>query len=165
MNLVFFGRHDNEWNKALGNNLLSSLAPNICSIEHIYHVNKLVYENTIIIPIMESHMLQLYKHKLKWDNCIMPSVKNVITFSYKNNFYIYMVKNNLEQYIPKTYTNLNDIDQNQKCVVVKPFNLNATSGVYITQKKYITNQLFEKCVVQELVIGSEEFVSHIVSDR
>lgn len=163
MNLIFFGHHDSEWNNALSDNLLPSLMPKICSIKNIYDINKLVYEDTIIIPIMESHMLQLYKHKVKWNNCIMPSIENIITFSYKNNFYIYMVNNNFEQYLPKTYTTISNIDK--KCVVVKPFNLNAATGVYITQKKYITNKLFKDHIIQELIIGSEEFVSHIVSDQ
>lgn len=163
MIIIFFGLHSKEWMNVLNNKLIPDFLkyPTITDIKNVYNVNKLtnldLSSGSIIIPLMETHMMELHKKNIK---ALMPSLKHLQMFSCKKKFATYVKNNNLEQYTPKVYTSIDEITTD-KLYIIKPYNLN--NGTNMCIKKSIEKKDFVNKIIQEYIENKIEYVANIVS--
>ena len=162
MSLIFYGKHSADWLDTLSVDLLPSLSPIITNIyNHHNYCHKLQLQSQTklhyILPLLETHMIDLYARKIK---AMMPELETIKTFMCKKKFHDYVINNNLLDYIPKTYTSIDDIP-NAKRVITKPYNLNSGSGMHITTR--IREKDFINRIVQEYLTGNKEYCAYIVA--
>ena len=169
MIIVFFGKHSNDWMDTLTsitpedfNDFVSSKHTNITEIKNIYTINnlhELGLSKVCIIPLMETHMLQLYNNKI---NALMPSLEHIKQFSCKKQFITYVNNNKLEMYTPKIYNSHDEITT-KKLYIVKPYNLNNGTDMYIKQSIDVNKNDFVNKIVQEYIENKIEYCAHVVS--
>ena len=162
MIIIFFGLHSNDWMDVLNNKLITffSKHANITEIKNAYNINQLTkidLSSAYIIPLMETHMIELYNNNIK---ALMPSLEHIKMFSCKKMFALYVKNNNLENYTPKVYNSIDEINSNG-LYIIKPYNLN--NGVNICIKKCVDKRDFVNKIVQEYIENKIEYTSYIVS--
>ena len=144
MIIIFFGLHSRSWMDVLNNKLITDFSKhtNITEIKNIYTINnlhELGLSKVCIIPLMETHMLQLYNNKI---NALMPSLEHIKQFSCKKQFITYVTK---------------------KLYIVKPYNLNNGTDMYIKQSIDVNKNDFVNKIVQEYIENKIEYCAHVVS--
>ena len=154
MSLIIFGTHCN-WTDILNQDLLPDLQPIIQSITVCSTINESLFTADHVLPLLESHMLELHYHNIK---AHMPSKEAIETFQHKKLFAEYAQKYALHYYMPEHFTTL---QTRGKKLCVKPFSLNAGIGIYITDKIY--NEIFNNYVVQEYIHDYVEYTTHIIA--
>lgn len=161
MIIIFYGLHSSDWMNILNVKLLPYFTNlGITNIINIHDINKLVkndLSSAYIIPLMESHMIELYNHNIR---ALMPKLEDIKIFSCKKLFSIYVLNNNLEQYTPKIY-NLNENIPDNMLYIIKPYNENNGCGIKI--KNNICKNDFKNNIVQEYINNRLEYTSYIVS--
>lgn len=162
MDIVFFGQHSIDWMNVLNKRLIKHFKKykTIEKIKNVYSIKKLNNLNLskiYIIPLLESHMIELHNNNIK---AIMPSLEHIKMFSCKKMFNLYVKKNNLENYVPKTY-DIDDIITTDKLYIIKPYNLNNGKNMFI--KKQLEQTDFINNIIQEYIPNNVEYTAHIVS--
>ena len=164
MSLIFFGKHSQDWMNILNNGLLTDLQQidnELVVIDNYYVINENLKNCKYLIPLIEKHMLELYKNNI---DAIMPSIESINYFRCKQNFYNYVKKNNLLDYIPKTYENILEIKNNiNNLFILKPFNYNNGFGMLIVKNIY--PKYFIDYIIQEYIPNNSEYAAHIISDK
>jgi len=166
MNIIFFGKHSNDWMNVLNSKLITDFSKhtnaNIREITNVYDINKLTnmdLSSTYIIPLMENHMIDLHNKNIKG---LMPSIENIKMFSCKKKFASYVKHNNLEQYTPKVYESFDEINtDNNGMYIIKPYNLSNGEKMKIT--KIVEKSDFENNIVQEYIENIIEYTTYAVS--
>jgi hypothetical protein len=155
--LVFYGRHSSDWTNALNDKLLPYIQ-SITTIEtwHTY-TDKLTDKNIYILPLMETHMIELHNYKI---SAMMPPLNTIETFMCKKQFFEYVIRCNLTDYVPATFIEADNIPQNKQ-FIVKPFNLNSGNGMSITST--LNNVNFSKHIIQEYLPGNTEYCAYVIA--
>jgi len=162
--LFFVGKN---WRNTLNKDLIPDI--NNSKITKIFNFSEItinslmeilkIYKNVYIIPMMETDMILLDKYNIPY---IGPDINNVKTFMCKKQFSIYAQNNSLEDYIPKTYNKLEDIDESE-ILILKPFNLCYGRGMKIINKEDILKDYFDDYIIQEYIRDNSEYVIHILA--
>ena len=164
MIIIFFGLHSNDWLNVLNNNLIVDFSKhaNITDIKNVYNINNLNnidLSSVYIIPLMETHMLELHKNNIK---ALMPSLEHIKIFSCKKMFVSYVKNNNLEKYTPKVYNSNDEINRDMS-YIIKPYSLN--NGENMCIKKNLDETDFINKIVQEYIENKTEYTAYIVSKK
>jgi len=171
MFLIFYGQHSKQWMQMLNDKLLVDLQPTITRIENCATYHDKLSTADLIIPLMEHHMLDLYKHNIP---ACMPDQKTILIFMCKKKFAEYVSLHGLDSYTPKTYHRLADCVG--QTLIVKPPNLNAGSGAYITNTviesgfekgafRAFSSSVFKTHIVQEYIFSNVEYCAYVVADK
>lgn len=159
--LFFYGSNGFAWDHMMQESVLKSYIDHrIDQIRHVIKWTDLEFNHemtTIIIPLMETHMYELYNIQIP---ALMPQLNALKTCHNKKNFALYIESHNLSHLIPRTFNNASEIDQDK--VVVKRLTLNSARGISILPKAKINDSICKEFVVQELICGTSEYVSHLV---
>jgi carbamoylphosphate synthase large subunit len=163
MSLIFFGGCSNKWLNVLNHNLLPHLQPTIQIIKNYLNYTPRLITYNYILPLMETHMLLLHKHRIK---AMMPDLQTIKIFTCKKLFSQYVIKYNLINYTPQTFSSLKDIEnfkntQNSVKFIIKPYNLYAGQGMIITDT--IRELDINNFVVQEYIHTNIEYCAYIVA--
>jgi predicted ATP-grasp superfamily ATP-dependent carboligase len=164
MSIIFFGKCSNDWMNALNESLIPEFSIytklNINEIKNVYDINELAkmdLSSAYVIPLMEKHMIQLYNKKIK---AIMPIIDHVNIFSCKKMFSSYVKTYFLEQYTPKVYNSIDEVNDNG-IYIIKPYELNNGSSMFI--KKSLDETDFCNKIVQEYIENTVEYSSYTVT--
>ena len=110
-----------------------------------------------VLPLDELFMEELRTIEI---NGLFPSAETVDIFSNKQKFSKYVIENNLDQYYPITYTN---VQNSNELVIVKPKYGGASTNVYITTLNKLTPDIFINNIVQEYIFSNTEFAGYFVA--
>lgn len=125
-----------------------------------------IEEKTILFPLFENDMLNLYQKDLSRFTCCMPKHMDIIIFRTKNFFYEYCKAHDLTFYIPNTYSNINDLqNSNAEKFIIKPTVAEYGNNTFIRDKIDINDSSFHNNVIQEYIPNNKEYVAHIVAKQ
>lgn len=166
MSIIFFG--DNiSWINLINQNLInypkSKKILNCDSIVICQNYNEQQFKNAkYVIPLFEHNIIILKNNGIKSN---IPDADTVNTFKSKIKFHQYCINNNLKSLVPKTFSNLDDIknDQTINKIIIKKDVSGWGVGCEIIDKNEIKQEYFNGNNIQEYLPGKIEYVSHIIA--
>jgi carbamoylphosphate synthase large subunit len=168
--VIIFGQHSDDWMSALSPDaIVWKKLTNVKSVKFFSSINKIPKtsnrraSNTVIIPLMESHLYEMPTNF----NSLTSTPELVKLMADKLLLTENLLVNGFAHYVPKTWTNPED---SAFPCILKRRDLNGGQGIRILRsvldlQEALTEFEFQgtQYFFQELVSANEEYVCHLVA--